>query len=432
MNKIHYLLIATSLLAPSGWLTASAAVSAEQQIEKSAAASPTSFVSPSQGNDGGPMFQSLLERAQSLKGYLFESTLTTFKDGRTIKEIGKVYFKRPNLLRFEVVSGGNRSGAVVVRQADGSVKAKMGSGLFGAVKLSLSPTSRMLRTANGFNVLDSDFATLIKSSLKSSAKMLATKAPTQYSSSGRAYVLETYEPDGAVSQRIAIDPEQKLPLEWSIFKDGHISSVMRLSNIQIKPDISDDYFVLEKTPETDTKSLLDDTNDKLKNISMLNLSNGCRPLDTATLEEAKSLLLSIRKNANDIKDTVKELEVAASNDQPEGTSGEGKNAAESKSSTKLQKTLLRLAGLEADFDLLDSIPKALESLQYRKGASILQNLSAKWKRSAARIDQDISEMSCTLRDDTSGLKGFFDRASDIAEASTDLEDVLNEALSGVK
>lgn len=430
MNKIHYLLIAASFLAPG--ITASAAVSAEQQIEKSAAASPTNFVSPSQANDGSPLFQTLLDRAQSLKGYLFESTLTTFKDGRTIKETGKVYFKRPNLLRFEVVSAGNRSGAVVIRQADGSVKAKMGNGLFGAIKLSLSPTSRMLRTANGFSVLDSDFVTLIKSSLKSTTKMLATKSPTPYSSSGRAYVLEAYEPDGAVSQRIAIDPDQKLPLEWSIFKDGHISSVMRLSNIQIKPDISDDYFVLEKTPETDTKSLLDSSSDKLKNISMLNLSNGCRPLDAATLDEVKNLILNIRKDANDIKDTVKEL-ASADDEGSQGTVRDDRNSAESpKSSSKLQKTLLRLAGLEADFDLLDSIPKALESLQYSKGASIPQSLSARWKRSAARIDQDISEMSCTLRDDTSGLKGFSDRASDIAEATTDLEDVLNDALAGVR
>ncbi len=428
MNKIHRLLVAGSLLLTPG--VASAAVSAEPQVEKSAAASPANFVSPEKGNDGGPLFQTLLDRAQSLKGYLFESSLTTFKDGRAIKETGKLYFKRPNMLRFEVVSAGNRSGAVVVRQPDGSVKAKMGGGLFGAIKLSLSPSSRMLRTANGFSILDSDFVTLIKSNLKQPVKSLATKAPTQYSASGRAYVLEVYDPSGAVSQRIAIDPEQKLPVEWSIFKDGHISSVMRLSNIEIKPDLSDDLFVLEKNQESATKSLLDDSSKKLQNISMLNLSNGCRPLDAATVEEAKNLLLNVRRNANDLKDSVKDSEITSSNDASEETIGDGKKSQES--SAKLQKALLRLAALEADFDLLDSIPKALESLQYRKGTSILQSLSARWKRSAARIDCDISDLSCTLRDDSNGLKGFGDKASDIAEATVDLEDVLNDALANVK
>lgn len=422
-NRGAFRCLIVALLLGSGGLC-SAAVNSE---EKSASASPANFVSPAQANDGGPMFQSLLERAQSLKAYLFDSSLTTFKDGRTIKETGRVYFKRPNSLRFEVISAGNRSGAVVVRQPDGVVQAKAGGGLFGAIKLTLSPNSRMLKTANGFSILDTDLVTLIKGALKTPAKALATKTPTQYSSS-RAFVLEQYDANGAVSQRIAVDPDQKLPIEWSLFRDGHILSVLRLSNLQVKPDMSDDVFVLEKKQDNDTKALESSTTaDKYQNIAQLNLSNGCRPLDAATLQEAKELLLDIRKNANAIKDSCQGAPgetVTGADDKVEPS--------QQKACPKLQKALLRLAAAEADFDLLATMPKALDGLQYRKGtkgSGTDSPLSARWTKASAKVNNDMSDMSCTLRDDAGKLCGFAERASDIADVTTELEDIVKEAIN---
>ncbi len=207
--------------------------------------------------DGVAIFRELDSKFKQIKDYEFESTLVTFKNGRKLAESGRFFFKSPNLVRFEVAEGSSRGGSIVVRQPDGKVKAR-GGGFFSHIVIGLSPDSKMLRSANGYNILKSDFSSLLVDTLKnlkSSQRCLATSSPVEYPGLGRVDLLEVLEADGLCQQRVALDTKTRLPLEWVLFTNGKILSITTFQHMQVNTSLSADLFVLDQGGIASAKAL---------------------------------------------------------------------------------------------------------------------------------------------------------------------------------
>lgn len=217
-------------------------------------AAPESLLSKT-GKDGTVLVKSMLARSKQMKAYSFHSILSTYKDGKEIVETGKLYYKKPNLLRFEVIKAGKRSGSVVVRQPDGKVRGKMGGALSG-VKVSLSPDSKMLKSANNYSILESDLGSL----LTDAAEQLG---PNKTCLVGRvpgiaAQVIEIVGSDGLVAERITVDASANLPQEWLIFKGNSLFSKVQFANLKELASLPDELFSLDakKSPIDDDSLVL--------------------------------------------------------------------------------------------------------------------------------------------------------------------------------
>jgi outer membrane lipoprotein-sorting protein/biotin operon repressor len=207
------------------------------------------------GSDGTSQVKSMLERTRQMKAYSFDSVLYTFKNGKQIVETGKLYFKSPNLIRFEVTQGGKRSGSVVVRQPDGKIRGKMGGALSG-IKVVLSPDSRLLKAANGFSVLESDLGSLLSVAverLKDQNSCLTGSIPEVPMS-----LIELVSRDGSLISRMTVDVTSKLPEEWSLFEGGKLFSTVKFSNLKMWAALPDSFFKLEGEgrPSEDSTQLL--------------------------------------------------------------------------------------------------------------------------------------------------------------------------------
>ncbi len=245
--------------------------------------SPQSLTASS-GNDGRDELQGMLERVRKLKGYTYDSVLTTYTSGKPIVEIGKLYFKSPNLIRFEVIKSGSRSGAVVVKQADGKIRGHMG-GAFSGIKLTLSPDSKILKSANGFSIMQADLESLLNGAekkAKSDFKCLAVGP-----GSGRPAVVELLESDGDVKDRIAVDSRGKLPSEWSIFNSNKLVSALQLNNVEARSDLSDNLFTFDS--DSESKSLVCDSLSATSGLGALKAAPE-RAVDVATCKDIERMI----------------------------------------------------------------------------------------------------------------------------------------------
>lgn len=258
--------------------------------------SPESMCASS-GNDGRDELQAMLDRVRNLKGYSYDSVLTTYTGGKKIVEIGKLYFKSPNLMRFEVIKSGSRSGAVVVKQPDGKIRGHMG-GVFRGIKVTLSPDSKILKSANGFSIMQADLESLLTGVAKKAKGDFRCLALTP--GSGRPVVVELLESDGDVEDRIAVDSRAKLPSEWNIFNSNKLVSALQLNNVQERNDLSDDFFSLSKDGES--KSLLSFSLSTDSGLGALQASSD-RGIDVATCKDIERLIKQMAYLSDQIPNT---------------------------------------------------------------------------------------------------------------------------------
>ncbi len=202
---------------------------------------PESFLKD-KGSDGTKVVNSMLDRSRQFKAYTFDSILSTFINGKEIVETGKLFFKSPNLIRFEAKRAGKRSGSVVVRQRDGKIRGKMG-GPLGGIKVTLAPDSKLLKTSNGFSILDSDLASLLG---MAADKMKMNNCLTGQVEGVPSQVVELVESDGDLIYRMALDTTGKLPQHWSLFKGNALFSTVQFANLQILADLPEALFTFAK------------------------------------------------------------------------------------------------------------------------------------------------------------------------------------------
>ncbi len=208
---------------------------------------PKSILSDT-ARDGRTVLGAMLNRAKSLKCYSYESILSTKIKGKNVVETGTLYFKAPNLVRFEAKKAGKRSGAIVVRQADGKIRGKMG-GALGGIKVTLSPQSKMLRTANGFSVLESDLCSMLSQAVDTAADK---KCLTGTAGNSSFQVIELIGESGELMFRLLPDSVMRVPRKWSLFNDNGLFSTVTFSNLKILPDLPDVMFTLGKDSDLAT------------------------------------------------------------------------------------------------------------------------------------------------------------------------------------
>jgi outer membrane lipoprotein-sorting protein len=201
--------------------------------------------------DGRSELATALAKIKSLSDYTVDSGVVTYAKKKDVVEVGKYFVKKPRLIRVEVLKAGSKSGSVVVLRADGQIKARPGKMLKFA-KLNLSADSDMLKTANGYSLLEADIESLLSGVVTDLEKgprkcVVSSKALMSPVNNQNVRVVEVYGANGQVEQRIAIGESTKLPVEWTILKNGDLFSTSVWKNAKLNSGLSDSLFTLSKS-----------------------------------------------------------------------------------------------------------------------------------------------------------------------------------------
>ena len=202
--------------------------------------------------DGREFVSAMTKTAQSANDYTFKCAINTFRDGKVIKEQGNFYYKRPSLMKMEVTEGA-RKGAVAVLGTDGKVRGHLG-GMLSLFSATIGKDSGMLKSANGFSMMDSDYDTLLKDLVKQlneGSTCLVTTAPVTVAHTGdKVYVLEVYkdingDKEKDLTQRVFIDQKTNLPEQWNLYRQDQLFSSTDWREVRVNIGLSDDVFNLK-------------------------------------------------------------------------------------------------------------------------------------------------------------------------------------------
>lgn len=400
-SSFFALLLAVNLMAPPPAVAVTEAQPATSMVVK--------LSGPS---DGSSVLQSLIERVKMIKDYWYESTLTTFSEkGKAITESGRFYYKTPHMMRFEALKAGKRSGSVVVCQPDGKIRAKAG-GLMGGLTLTLSPKSKLLRTSNGFNIVESDLSTLLeslRSAVKAGTKCLGTTSPSPYPGLTRAYILEFLDDSDQVSQRIALDTERKLPAEWTIFNNGKVFSLVQITKLAIDSNIADDMFFLGRDSEqqkglsTSAIAVIDRLQEKVG-------AAGVGVLNRDILDELKKASSELKRTSNLLgQESLTEHPA----DSPEKSiwSNFGRDI-----------LLTRATKIEAIAESLREMQPAIQNVE--NNHPDCTGLTKQWLNDLDSIDQNIANLYAMFESDDPDPESIVREAANISTKQTDIDAVI--------
>ncbi len=337
--------------------------------------------------EGKSFLASLAEKIQAMRNYQFDSTLTCYGKNKPVTETGHFYFKAPKLVRFEAVSAGPLSGSIVVRQADGKVRAK--SKTFFGMTMSLSPRSKLLQTPNGFNILDSDLSTLIESlqkSLASDLKCLVTDSPKKYPGLENAYIFEVMHDTNTVLQRIVLDGESKLPREWSLFNGDKLFSVLRIEKLSSSPDLADNLFALN-IADGGAKSMQGDETAADKVEDCMSALARDSQLGPANINDAKSAIKTLLLQCDSIEQLTPAIQLfLESHSTLKSNTVPPEKKRPMDCNSLRQNILKRTTTIESIADSLSKLKKIMERLE---SGTIL---SKQWQENLDAIDASTCRM----------------------------------------
>ncbi|MGD9682543.1 MAG: hypothetical protein AB7W16_15255 [Candidatus Obscuribacterales bacterium] len=224
-----------------------AAASGEKEIDTSKHLSEVeALVKGQEWRDGTGFLGAVYRNVLSLDDYQFDSVLKCFEK-KLQEEEARFFFKKAKRLRCEVLSGGLHKGSVVVRRQDGVIKGSGGGGLR-FLKMTLAENSRLLRLPNGYNVVHSDFNSLLcdlKDRIARGENCVVTKKSIESNRfEGPIKVMEVKDPSGNLTDRIFVSESAKVPVEWDVFKEGNLLSIVQFDNFKANPGLSDSLFNL--------------------------------------------------------------------------------------------------------------------------------------------------------------------------------------------
>lgn len=243
LPSAYSILILTSMLAGSPCHAAAPVSDAAKHAMNFNPQGP--LVEPMTG--GVDFIDTMAEKIDRLNDYSLLFETRTFKKGSTVIDAGKLFFKKPKMMRVEETGEFNR-GSIAVIQKDGKARAK-GGGIAGLVVLTLNPKDKMLDAANGDKMEDSDLASLsriLKERLRSGQSARVSQKPVSVTGVGEpAFILEIFKPSDpkACMKRIWVHPVTYLPLRWDDYdyKDPCLST---WKEVKSNVGLSDDLFKL--------------------------------------------------------------------------------------------------------------------------------------------------------------------------------------------
>ncbi len=392
--------------------------------------SPDSMVIPKFGaNDGKLLLNSILAKVKAMHDYWYESTLTTFQKQKPVTEKGRFYFRTPDLVRFEAIDAGSHSGSVVVKQADGKIKAKAG-GFLGGIIVSLSPNSKLLKTANGYSIVESDLATLLEGvrHLEDGQNLIASPSPCSYPGLGRALILELLGADKLVVQRIAIDQESKLPVDWLIFERDKLESICHIDKLVSNASIADSLFWLGK----ESAIASGDLTKSLSGTTFL-----CADLERKLAATAANTALDSQAKL-DIKSIVDQITLEASQLINESAASQSTNTIDivnydkpdSGATTAVKASgapvvLIRATEIETMTNALRSASPAIKNFDAITRSDIgSPALAASWDTSLAKITESVATLYSLVYANKPDLKAINEEGERIVQQAKTLEGIL--------
>jgi len=205
-----------------------------------------------QMKDGRDFVQNMSKTAEGANDYTFRCVINTFRDGKVIKEEGIFYYKRPSMMKMEVTEGAKK-GAVAVLGTDGKVRGHLG-GMLKIFSGTIGKDSDLLKSANGFSMMNSDYETLLRDlqrQISQGSTCLVTPAPVSVAHTGeKVYVLEVYkqvdnDKEKDLTQRVFIDQKTGLPEQWNLYKQDQLFSSTDWRDVKLNIGLSNEVFSLK-------------------------------------------------------------------------------------------------------------------------------------------------------------------------------------------
>ncbi len=186
--------------------------------------------------DARSLVMQMKQSFQNLRDYSCQTYTTSFKNGKTKLDGHKYYFKKPALIRLEVIAGGDK-GAIAILNAKGKVRAKAG-GILGLFTITMEPNDKRLQDKDGSRFVDSHFGGTIADIERAINDGNATV--TELNQGRRLYKLEIER--SAKRDIILIDPQLMLPVEWQSVRQGRTDSKTEWRDLKVDTGLQDSIF----------------------------------------------------------------------------------------------------------------------------------------------------------------------------------------------
>jgi outer membrane lipoprotein-sorting protein len=198
--------------------------------------------------DGTQLIDKMCFATRALDNYSSAYEMVVYKANQTVNEGGVFSFKKPKLMRVEVDKG-PKKGSVAVLALDGKVHGHLG-GALKFFRAAVSPDSDLVKAANGFPMVGTDFYSLadyLKNMLKEGDLSRVSKDTVTTNKTGgiATYVLDLYSTKFGkelLLKRIYADARSFLPVYWEDYVDGKLWSESSWHGLKTNVDFPENFF----------------------------------------------------------------------------------------------------------------------------------------------------------------------------------------------